>query len=165
MPERSVTKAVRLPVEAVERIAIQVRLYQESVPYINISESDTLRLIFLRGLETLEREQTPIVVAEEVPLQTEPTQKTPPVRRHVRKTAPATDDSEASGEDGYDTSKFYLGPLCKYGHDHNGTRQSVRRLNGRQCRQCLREFNRRYEEKKRHAARATAKQATQEVAS
>jgi len=34
--------------------------------------------------------------------------------------------------------RFYLGTLCKRGHDHEGTGQSLRRVRGRACVECVR---------------------------
>jgi len=38
----------------------------------------------------------------------------------------------------YNPDKFYLGKLCRRGHDYEGTGKSLRYLNGNDCRECIR---------------------------
>lgn len=43
--------------------------------------------------------------------------------------------------------KFYLGKLCKRGHDYKGTGLSLKPINGRSCVICLNESAKAYKEK------------------
>lgn len=52
----------------------------------------------------------------------------------------------------FDSARFYLGSLCKYGHDWHGTGRSLRRIASNDCPDCERQRQR-----PRYKARAKAK--------
>lgn len=43
---------------------------------------------------------------------------------------------------GFDPKKFYLGNLCRRGHDWRGTGQTLRQIGGGNCIECQKEWNR-----------------------
>ena len=49
----------------------------------------------------------------------------------------------------FDTKKFYLGSLCKRGHDYENTGKSLHCIAHKICKQCVLEYSQRSEIKKR----------------
>jgi hypothetical protein len=49
---------------------------------------------------------------------------------------PHDDNITVTQSQGYDASKYYLGRLCPYGHDYEGTGRSLLYLRNRRCLEC-----------------------------
>jgi hypothetical protein len=155
MGEDLVNIAVRIPQSVMGEIDAHVERLRSASRWAKVGRSDALRDLILRALDSLTTPAPPVVSP-----QPEPTGAPAPGTNSVppsKTTAPAQKRQEASQatEGAYDTSRYYLGKLCKRGHEWGSTGQSLLRKTNKHCAECNREQKR---------ARDQAQKAQQETA-